>query len=341
MYAELGLGGTAGGTSVGVRQAYGTYTISTKWQLLAGHASSPFSPLFPSQLIGNSSAASGGSTAAFGSIGAGDRIGGNHNVGKGYGELDSGRNPQLRLTYTLPGQHGAIALALLDANQGAALGGSLEAATGTAAARSSKAPRIDIGAACIFAGVRLYPGISFQRQTYDGVGAQSDRIVRTSAVSLGIQTAKGPFEFSAEINAGRNWRNAGYSLGNSAAALGSGAFSYPSGTGTTTRIANTKSTAHWVDLGWRLGSDNTQSVIHLVYGAMKSTPSSALPDARDFEHQSSMTGISWQIDLPGIARGLTIRPEVFRYDEGRSKQGIAMVDYGRELSAGVQLQYTF
>ena len=341
LYTELGLGGSAGATGVGVRHAYGTYVLSPQWQLLAGHTSSPFSPLFPNQLIGNSASGSAAAPSAFGSISGNDRVGGNHNVGKGYGELDSGRSPQVRLTYTLPDQHGAIAIALIDANLGASINGKLEASTTTAPARASKMPRLDIGAAYNLANVRIFPGLSIQQQDYAGVGVNSGKTVTTSAASLGMQTAHGAFEFSGEVNFGKNWRNAGFSLGNSAAALGSGAYSYaPATTSASTRIASTKNTAFWIDLGYRMTTDNTQSVIHLVYGEMKSR-ADGVPAAQDFEHKSTMVGLSWPIDLPNIARGLTIRPEVFLYDEGRSRQGTNSVNYGKELNAGVQLQYTF
>lgn len=341
LYTELGLGGTAGATGVGVRHAYGTFQITPQWQILAGHTSSPFSPLFPNQLIGNSAAASAGAITAFGSIGASDRVGGNHNVGKGYGELDSGRNPQVRFTYTLPDQHGAIAIAVLDANLGAQINGKLEQSTTTAATRGSKMPRLDIGAAYNLPNVRIFPGVSLQQQSYSGVGTTSDNTVTSSALSLGVQTGTGAFEFSGEVNVGKNWRNAGYSLGSSAAALGSGAYSFaPSTTGSVTRIGNTNNVAYWFDLGWRMTTTNTQSVLHLVYGEMKSSAANAAL-AQDFSHQSRMIGLSWPIELPNMARGLTIRPEVFVYNEGKSKQGSAIVNYGKELVAGVQMQYTF
>jgi hypothetical protein len=53
MYTELGLGGSQGSTGVKLRHAYGTWDISQTWQLMGGHSTSPFSPLFPSQTIGN------------------------------------------------------------------------------------------------------------------------------------------------------------------------------------------------------------------------------------------------------------------------------------------------
>lgn len=334
MYVELGLGGNSGTTGVSTRHAYGTYRFTDRWQILAGHSSSPFSPLFPNQLIGNSASGSASGNAGFGSIATTDRIGGNHNVGKGYGELDSGRSPQVRFTYAFPNQRGAVAIAILDANSGGSTV-SPSASTSTTPARDSSLPRIDIGGAFNLYDVRVFPGLSYQKSTYNGVSAGSDDSVTTWAASFGLQTGKGPFEISAEINHGRNWRNAGYSLGNSAAALGSGAYTYAGNT----RIGDTDSTSYWVDLGWRITTANTQSVIHLVYGAMRSK--SADPASLDFNHKSTMLGVSWPIDLPWIARGFTIRPEIFTYDEGKSRQGSSTVDYGKETIVGVQLQFTF
>ena len=335
LYAELGLGGNSGATGVSTRHAYGTYRFTDRWQILAGHSSSPFSPLFPNQLIGNSASGSAsGPVTAIGSLATTDRIGGNHNVGKGYGEMDSGRSPQVRFTYSLPNQRGAIAIALLDANSG---GSSISpsASTATTPARDSQLPRIDIGGAYNLYNVRVFPGLSYQKTTYNGVAAGSDDSVTTWAASFGLQTGTGPFEVSAEYNRGSNWRNAGYSLGNSPAALGSGAFTYAGGT----RVGDTDSTSYWVDLGWRVTTTNTQSVIHLVYGAMRSKSADAT--ALDFSHKSTMLGVSWAIDMPWIARGFTVRPEVFTYNEGQSTQGTAVVDYGKETIVGVQLQFTF
>ncbi len=328
LYVEFGIGGASGTSGVNTRQAYGTYKINDRWQVLAGQTSSPFSPLFPEQLIGNNAPASASSSPA--------SIGGGHNTGKGYGDFDGNRNPQVRLTYSFPNQKGAVAVAIMDANQGRNL--TLPGALSTAPARDGKLPRIDIGAAFNFYDVRIFPGFSYQKQSYNGVAATSDDGLDTWAGSIGVQTGKGPFEFSAEYNAGRNWRNASYSLGNSAATLGSGAATYVAGG--RTQIADSKNQSYWVDLGWRMTTKNTSSTLHLVYGEASSEISDGPVSVRS-DNKSKMVGLSWPIETPWMARGLTIRPEVYLYDEGTSTIGASKVDFGEEVIAGVQMQFTF
>lgn len=328
MYIELGIGGASGATGVSTRQAYGTYKFSDRWQILVGQSTSPVSPLFPEQLLGNNAPSSASSSPA--------SIGGGHNTGKGYGDFDGGRNPQVRMTYSFPSQRGAVAIALLDPNQGRNL--TLPGALPTAPARDAKLPRVDVGAAFRFYNVRVFPGVSYQKQSYNGVADGSEDGLDTWVASLGLQSGTGPFEFSAEYNTGRNWRNASYSLGNSSATLDSGAAAYlDSGR---TRIADSDNQSYWVDLGWRMTTKNTSSTLHLVYGEATSEVDSGPLSVRS-DSRSKMLGLSWPIETPWIARGLTVRPEVYLYDEGRSTVGGTEIDFGEELLAGVQMQFTF
>lgn len=328
MFIELGVGGASGATSVSTRQAYGTYLISDRWQILAGHTTSPFSPLFPNQLLGNNAPSSASKTQP--------AIGGGHNTGKGYGDFDGGRNPQLRFTYLLPSQNGAIAIAFLDPNQGVAL--NLPGEFPTPPQREGFLPRVDVGGAFAFYNFRIFPGFSYQRQSYNGTTSRSENSVTTWAASLALQTGRGAFEVSGEINFGQNWRNSSYSLGSSAATIRSGAI-------VTTQLGNsdirsTDNYSYWIDAGWKMTTKNTSNVLHLVYGQMQSDPGGAL-GAGGGRVRSAMYGVSWPIDLPWIARGMTIRPEAFVYDEGGSTGALGKVDFGREIIAGVQLQYTF
>lgn len=328
MYIEFGIGGASGATGVNTRQAYGTYKFNDRWQILVGQSTSPVSPLFPEQLMGNNAPSSASTSPA--------SIGGGHNTGKGYGDFDGNRNPQVRLTYSFPNQKGAVAVALLDPNQGRNL--TLPGALPTAPARDAKLPRIDVGAAFNFYDVRVFPGFSYQKQSYNGVASGNEDSLDTWVASVGVQTGKGPFEVSAEYNAGRNWRNASYSLGNSSATLGSGAATYlDSGR---TRIADSNNQSYWVDLGWRMTTKNTSSTLHLVYGEATSEVDDGPLSVRS-DNKSKMIGLSWPIETPWIARGLTVRPEIYLYDEGKSTIGSTEVDFGDEVLAGVQMQFTF
>lgn len=329
IYLEFGIGGASGATGVNTRHAYGTYEMTENWQILAGHSTSPFSVLFPNQLLGNNAPRSAsGST----------NVGGEHNQGKGYGEVDSGRGPQVRFTWRSADRRNAIAVALLDPNQGAAV--DLPSAFATSEARASKLPRLDIGAAYTGYSVRMFPSAFYQKQSYNGVAPGSDDEASSWGASFGVQTGTGPFEISAELTKGQNLGNVGLSLGNSIAAKKSVACTYTDGSGTT-RIGDTDATAYWVDLGWKLTSQGTQSVLHLVYGQMETENGSAATAACNFNYKSKMIGLSWPFEFPWIAKGLTIRPEYFIYDEGRGIENGVAKDFGKEWVGGVQFQFTF
>lgn len=330
MYIELGIGGANGSSGVNTRQAYGTYKINDRWQILAGHSSSPVSPLFPSQLIGNSAPESASNTPT--------GVGGSHNTGKGYGDFDGGRNPQLRLTYTLPNRHGALAVAILNSNQGRGL--DLPGEFPTKPAREGLLPRLDIGGAFNLRQIRIFPGVSIQEQQYNGVLKDNDDSVTTWAASLGLQTATGPFELSAEYNYGHNWKNASYSLANSAAAISSSAKVAINNAGNI-EIQDRESQSYWIDLGWRFTTKNTSSVLHFVYGAMETEDADAVGPTQGDSRKSTMAGVSLPIETPWIARGLTIRPEVFVYDEGVGTLDGKTIEYGKATIAGIQLQFTF
>jgi hypothetical protein len=329
MFIELGIGGASGATSVSTRQAYGTYRISDRWQILAGHTTSPFSPLFPNQLLGNNAPTSASR--------AQPAVGGGHNTGKGYGDFDGGRNPQLRFTYLLPSQNGAIAIAFLDPNQGASL--SLPGEFSTPPQREGFLPRVDVGGAFAFYNFRVFPGFSYQHQSYNGVASPAEDSVTTWAASLALQTGRGPFEISGEFNFGQNWKNSSYSLGNSAASLRGGAI--VAAQINNSDINDSDNYSYWIDAGWKMTTKNTSNTLHFVYGQMQSDPDGAIISANQGRVRSTMYGISWPIELPWIARGMTIRPEAFVYDEGSLAGASGKVDFGREIIAGVQLQYTF
>ena len=89
MYIELGIGQPAGSVrdqtlggdgTVSIRHAYGYWDITPAFQILAGHSTTPFSQLAPSQMLGT-------------------RSGTANVIGFGYGEYYSGRFAQLRGTF--------------------------------------------------------------------------------------------------------------------------------------------------------------------------------------------------------------------------------------------------
>nr|MBA3487166.1 hypothetical protein [Lysobacter sp.] len=106
------------------------------------------------------------------------------------------------------------------------------------------------------------------------------------------------------------------------------------------RIADSNNQSYWVDLGWRMTTKNTSSTLHLIYGEATSEVDEGPLSVRS-DNTSKMIGLSWPIETPWIARGLTVRPEIYMYDEGKSRIGSTQVDFGNEVLAGVQMQFTF
>jgi hypothetical protein len=307
MYTELGLGGSQGSTGVKLRHAYGTWDISQTWQLMGGHSTSPFSPLFPSQTIGNNADES-------------------FNIGKGYGEISSGRAPQMRLTYKFLNQRGAFAIALLDPNRGTELD---LLSTTDKAEKNTIFPRVDIGMAYRTFNFQIFPSFFYQKQDYSEV-VGSDDSVTSWGTSLGFRAGKGAFIFSGEVNVGQNMGNAGLSIGDSPASKNAGAWLDV----TRKKIGDTNNLSYWLDMGYKFSSSETQSTVHLIYGTMQS-------ESDKFDYQTSMLGISVPIELPWIAKGFRVRPEIFVYDKGDNSIGGTEVDQGRDILGGVQLQYTF
>lgn len=308
MYVELGLG-----SSASLRHAWGKWDFSEKWQLLAGHTSTPFAPLNPSIAMV-------------------------HNSGDGVANTNPGRQPQVRLTYKFENRQGAVAFAILDPNNGDTLQDQAVANTDLGT-KDASLPRFDIGAAFNTFNVQLFPSFFYQKQTYTNLAtAGSDDEVDTWGASLGIRTAFGPVTLTAEYGTGQNWGNTRMSLSGSPAGENAAAVTYlDSGV---TRIADTDNEAFWVDVGYRFTGENVQGVAHFIYGFINSeTDGNNGAISRDYETKTM--GVSVPIDLPWIARGFRIRPEIFRFDHGTSQVDGTSTDEGDETIYGVQFQYTF
>ena len=317
MYIEYGFGGGGGSTGTKLRHAWGKWDYSTTGQLLAGHTSSPFSPLFPSQTIGNSASES-------------------HNVGKGYGEVSSGRAPQVRYTYKFLNKRGALAIALLDPNRT----DNIDSDVG--GEKSSSLPRLDIGMAFRSYNWQIFPGIFYQKSDYDDQNISDDSVTSWGA-SLGVKGGSGAWVYSAEVNRGQNMQNANLSIGSSAAGKAGGAYIFQDSNGLS-RLADTDNTSAWFDIGRKFRVGELKGTVHFIAGQMLSERSDTGQDLIDLDYTSTMFGISLPIDLPRIAKGFRVRPEIFYYDNdndnGTNISNVIQLD-GREIIAGVQLQYTF
>ena len=317
MYIEYGFGGSSAASGTKLRHAWGKWDYSTTGQILAGHTSSPFSPLFPSQTIGNNASES-------------------HNVGKGYGEVSSGRAPQIRYTYKFLNRRGALAVAIMDPNRSDNIDNDV------GGEKSSTLPRIDIGMALRTYNFQVFPGIFYQKSDYDDVNIDDDSVTSWGA-SLGIKGGSGFWVYSAEVNRGKNMRNANLSIGSSAASQAGGAYLYQDSNGLT-KLADTDNTSAWFDVGYKFRVGEMKGTVHVIAGRMESDRSDSGQDLIDLNYTSTMYGISVPIDLPRIAKGFRFRPEIFYYDNdndnGTNIDNVIQVN-GNEVIAGVQLQYTF
>ncbi|MEE9418924.1 MAG: hypothetical protein V3W43_05570 [Desulfatiglandaceae bacterium] len=303
MFIEFGLGGALGATDTSLRHAYGWWDVSPMFTLMAGHSTTPFSQLNPSQLLGTNS----------GSLNI---------IGLGYGDFYSGRFPQVRGTFRF-GKVARLEIALVDPSGGNA--GPWPAT----AQNNSKLPRVDIAVPLHFGPVRLYPGFLVQQKSVDLAPAGVDDSITTYIGTIGAKAGFGPFGIAAEGNWGKNVGNTRMGMGNS-----------PS-TGTiasatllnTNQIHDAETFSFWIDASFKFGP----ATPHLMYGLQESKNQTAA--GANTECRTQMIGISVPISL---AKGFSIRPEFMWYDDGDIKtSGSASVDNGKYSIYGVQFQITF
>jgi len=320
MYIELGLGQDSGdlerSTSEGVelRHAYGWWNVNSAFQILAGKTTTPFSPLYPSQLLGTRS--------------------GTYNIiGAGYGDFYSGRLVQVRGTFRF-NKNIRLAVALVDPNGVAQKVGEFGTWGYTFGYHNNtKIPRIDIGLPIYAGPVHIYPSLLYQHRTVDRIGSWPTNMqdsLDTYVASLGIKTGFGPFGISAEGNWGKKWGNTRGLIGYSYPAVYASAMVEENG-----RIHNAESYSFWFDLSYRLGPVTP----HIIYGEMHTKNRFYIDDV---ETKSQMFGFSIPIDL---AKGFRVRPELMWYDDGDVKtiEGGQTFSYpaGKYAIYGVQFQITF
>jgi len=314
MYIEFGLGQSSGSTTgglidgVNVRHAFGWWDITPDLQILAGQTSTPISPLMPFQMLGT-------------------RSGSLNIIGEGYGEIYSGRYPQIRGTYVFH-PNAKLAVALLDPNGSRAYAPYGEA--GVDHQISTKLPRIDVGLPVAVGFFKIFPSFLFQQRTVEFLpGAKKmeglDNRISTYIGSLGVESGFGPFVFSAEGNWGQNWGNTPGGIGVSPPAVNSSATIYNN------QLDNTTTYGFWIDLAWTFGMVTP----HFLYGQMESRG-----DKNPMEYRSRFWGISIPVKM---SKGLTLIPEFMWYDDGDDNRDSSdqKVDCGRYAIYGVQFLFRF
>ena len=328
MYIEFGVGQNAGAVrfqtdqgdgSVSIRHAYGWWDVNPVFQIMAGHSTTPFSPLNPSQLLGT-------------------RSGSANIIGIGYGEYYSGRFAQIRGTFKF-GKVARLAIALSDPHGGAGGPWDLYTDPNTGVQEptlhtNSKIPLITVGVPIYAGPVSIYPSVLYQHRTVDnampnGINNDLDTIVG----SLGAKAGFGPFGVAAELNYGQNWLNSrglvgSGAYGNSAVGLAAAGRNTVNNT-----INNSDSYGWWVDLSYKFGPITP----HAMVGSMHSKRDNAV--GTEQTATTYMYGVSVPIDL---AKGFRIRPELMWYDNGKLETDNAPnVDNGKYMILGVQFQITF
>jgi len=320
MYIEFGIGQGGGAVedsksdndvSVVVRHAYGWWDVSPAFQIMAGHTTTPFSPLNPSQLLGF-------------------RSGSANVIGAGYGEFYSGRFAQIRGTFKF-GKVARLAVALVDQNGGGSFG-PWYGVRNTDYQTNSKIPRIDVGVPIYAGPVHIYPSFFYQYRTVDRLTVLNngvDNSLNSWGGSLGAKAGFGPFGISLEGQYGKNWGNTRGFIGASPSA-GLAAASINT---ITNKINDAETYGFWVDLSYKFGPITP----HVMYGQQKTKNENNL--GRENEALTQMVGFSVPIDL---AKGFSLRPEIMWYDDGDTKtDGSASVNNGKYAIYGVLFRITF
>ena len=296
-------------SDVGIRHFYGWWEVNPMFQIMAGHSTTPFSPLAPSQLIG--------------------LLGGSTNViGLGYGEFYAGRFQQVRGTFRF-GKAARLEIAIVDPNGSASLGMG-EFGPWAVSENNTKIPRIDIGVPIYAGPVHIYPSFLYQHRTVDlPAGHTEDNDLDTFVGSLGLKAGFGPFGIAMEGNWGENWANTRGQFGSSPSARLAAAVLKNNN-----QIHDAETYSFWIDLSYKFGPVTP----HIIYGQQKSENENAA--GSEMECKTQMWGVSVPIDL---ARGFRVRPEVMWYDDGdTSTEGSSpSVDNGKYAIYGVQFQITF
>ncbi len=310
MYIEYGLGGEKGSTAVSMRHGYGWWDVTPMFQIMAGHSTTPFSQLNPSQLLGTQS----------GTLNI---------IGLGYGDFYSGRFPQVRGTFRF-GKVARLEIALVDPSGGQNLPNNVSGWQ-----NNNKIPRIDVGVPIHLGPVKLYPSFLWQQKNFDQVPSGIDDSLTTYIGSLGVNAGFGPFAIAAEGNWGRNWGNTNGSMGNSPSAIGRNVAGYRMASATlmdNNKIHDAETYSFWFDASFKFGPVTP----HLMYGQQKTKNKTY--DQLSTDCKTQFWGFSVPIDL---AKGFRLRPEFMWYDDGKTKTNGSDYNNGKYAIYGVQFQITF
>jgi len=330
--------------NVFTRYSYGWWDFGAG-KLTVGQDNTGFSPLNPMQMCGTGS-------------------GQFKIIGIGFGNIYSGRVYQLRGNFDL-GETGSLGVALVDPHGSSLAQGLYFTDTGgahpywgyqitPAGSEETTMPRIDISAVLKFAGVRLYPGLLYQKITWDDVPAGADDEITTTLYSVGAKTSFGAFGIAAEYNMGQNPGNANlltdgtyFKYGSRPSALAPAALTGLYGTGfdmaavvdSSGKVSDTDFTGYWVDLSYKFG----HNTFHAIYGQqhIENDKVPYLFTGTDLKMKNTRTMMSFNVWIP-LSKNLIVIPEVNFWDYGdREIEGQADAGLGEATIYGINWLFMF
>jgi len=359
MYLELAMGASNDQTvmqatrgsvnpvdNVFTRYSYGWWDFGAG-KLTVGQDNTGFSPLVPMQMCGTGS-------------------GQFKIIGIGFGDIYSGRVYQVRTDFKL-GETGSLGIALVDPHGSSLAQGLYLDNNGTephpvwqyqitpAGNEETTMPRIDISAVLKFGPVSVYPGLLYNKKTWDDVPAGQDDTITTSLYSLGVKYATGPFGVAAEYTAGKNPGDAdlltdgtyfGYGSGTPFPALippgvfGTG-FDMAAVVDSTGKVSDTDFSGYWVDLSYKFG----YNTIHAMYGQQSiendSVPYLPFLGPNDLKMENTRTWMGFNAWIP-LSKHMIVIPEVNIWNYGdRQIEGFDDAELGKATLYGIGWLFIF
>ncbi|MBW2033556.1 MAG: hypothetical protein JRI94_08185, partial [Deltaproteobacteria bacterium] len=296
MHIEIGLRGEEGGAeAVNTRYAYGWWKINPMFKLTVGQQDEVIGPYKAGQSMG-----------VHGKLGTRNDNNMDHTGLRGFGNVGNDRKEGVRLDVKL-GEKSNLAVAIFTPNVNAVEG------NWNAADEEETLPRIDIVYSVSLGSFSLAPGFSWQSVQYEwDPNDESD--FEAWVWSLPVKFAPGgPITVTAEINWGENLGNGNWNIGrytniapNNTMITGA-QFDVVNGA---VQFADTEFMGFWADLSWKAHPIVT---IHFLYGLQQLKNDDRFAQANRWDNTRNAYGVSIPIK---VAKGFTIRPEVFFYDYG-------------------------
>ena len=335
MHIEIGLRGEeGGGEAVNTRYAYGWWKINPMFKLTVGQQDEVIGPYKAAQSMGT-----------HGKLGTRRDNNMDHTGLRGFGNVGNDRKEGIRLDTKL-GEKSNLAIAIFTPN--------VNGAQGSWAARDEEEvlPRLDIVYSVSLGAFSFAPGFSWQKIQYEWDPQCANNPNDFSDFdawvwSLPVKFAPGgPITVTAEVNFGENLGNGNWNIGrytnvapnNTMVPWAQFDNVLVNGVPVTT-VADTEFLGFWADLAWKA---HPIATIHFIYGMQQLTNDDRVAQANRWDNTRVAYGVSIPIK---VAKGFTIRPEVFFYDYGEHEINAivnpANGDQGSQTIIGVQFLVAF